>query len=274
MRLRHNKKRNTAFLYEILVKHFAIASLKKQADRANIIKSVIKEFFYKNKPLSKDFTLYKNLYEFEKVDSYTAHFLIQESKREYARLDRKVIFNEQTRLINWINKNLGRDSFNVFVPNYKTLATISQIFNQDGTPKQRVILEKKLMSIVMAAPSVNKQSNMEPMDQIVYRAVIERFNRKYGDQLLEEQKTLIHKYTLSFSDGGHEFTSYLNEEIGRIREHIKSSHRDDLILSEKLDSVLHMIEGFKKEPINERIIGKVLKLQSLARELKKDGNNN
>ena len=273
MRLKHNKKRNTAFLYEVLIKQYAVASLKKNEVLAKSIKSAIKEFFAHGCPLSNELRLYKNLYELNNIDSYVAHRLIQESKQDFNKLDKRTIFNEQTRLINWINKNVSRDSFNIFVPNYKTLATISQIFNQSHNAKERVLLEKKLVTTLMRAPAEQKKEIMKPMNDLVYRTVIKNFNNKYDDQLQEEQKKLIQKYVLSFSDGGFGFVSFLNEEIGRIKTIVEGHKTEDQNIKEKLSSVTKLIESFKKEPINDTILEKVLKLQSLVKELNENGDN-
>ena len=126
----------------------------------------------------------------------------------------------------------------------------------------------------MSAPVDKKQVDLKPMDQLVYKTVINSFNKKYDEQLLDEQKTLIHKYTLSFSDGGFGFVSYMNEEIGRIKSIIKESNSNEAELDEKLKAVLELIDSFRNQPINEQIIKKVLKLQSLVKELESDGDNN
>jgi hypothetical protein len=273
MRLKHNKKRNTAFLYEVLIKQYAVASLKKDGVLAESIKNTLKEFFAHGKPLSSELKLYKNLYELNSIDSYVAHRLIQESKQDFNKLDKRTIFNEQTRLINWINKNVGRDSFNMFVPNYKTLATISQIFNQGHNAKERVLLEKKLVVSLMRPPAQQKKEVMKPMNDLVYRTVIKNFNNKYDEQLQEEQKKLIQKYVLSFSDGGFGFVSFLNEEIGRIKTIVEDHKTEDQNIKEKLNSVVELIESFKKEPLNDTVLEKVLKLQSLVKELDENGDN-
>ena len=273
MRLKHNKKRNTAFLYEVLIKQYALASLRKDEVLAKSIKGTLKEFFGVGRPLSEELRLYKNLYELNSADSYVAHRLIQESKQDFNKLDRRDIFNEQTKLINWINKSIGRDSYNMFVPNYKTLATISQIFGQEHNAKERVLLEKKLVVSLMKPSAQQKNEVMKPMNDLVYKTVIKNFNNKYDDQLLGEQKQLIQKYVLSFSDGGIGFVSFLSEEIGRIRAIVESHQTEDQGIKTKLNSVVELIESFKKEPINDAVLEKVLKLQSLVKELDENGHN-
>ena len=55
-----------------------------------------------------------------------------EVKKDFDSLDRKKIFNEQTQLINKINKALGNKAFSNFIPNYKDLATLG-LFFQDSS---------------------------------------------------------------------------------------------------------------------------------------------
>ena len=46
--MKHNKKRNTAFLYECLVKELTKAIVREDKKRQFITKKVIKQFFNKN----------------------------------------------------------------------------------------------------------------------------------------------------------------------------------------------------------------------------------
>jgi hypothetical protein len=49
MRFKHNKKRNTAFLYESLLKEMSKSIVKKDENRKKRILSILKEFFSKAK---------------------------------------------------------------------------------------------------------------------------------------------------------------------------------------------------------------------------------
>ena len=48
MKLKHNKKRNTAFVYEALVREVAKAVVRKDEKRKNLIVKIIKENFSSN----------------------------------------------------------------------------------------------------------------------------------------------------------------------------------------------------------------------------------
>jgi general stress protein CsbA len=53
-KIKHNKKRNTAFLYEALVRQLTKASIKKDDGQKNIIISILKESFQAGTLLAKD----------------------------------------------------------------------------------------------------------------------------------------------------------------------------------------------------------------------------
>ena len=54
------------------------------------------------------------------------------------------------RMINDINKELEPSVFGNFVPNYKTLASISQIFSDKVSPRDQVLLENEILSVFLA----------------------------------------------------------------------------------------------------------------------------
>ena len=60
MKLSHNKKRNTAFIYEMLVKELAKASMRGDAAKKNLIVSVIKEAFSSKGLMKRELDIYKS----------------------------------------------------------------------------------------------------------------------------------------------------------------------------------------------------------------------
>ena len=83
-KLKHNKKRNTAFLYEALVKELTKATVEKNEIGKKQIVGIIKEFFSTGKLLARELDVYKTLYETENVDDRDmAKSLLGESKRVY-----------------------------------------------------------------------------------------------------------------------------------------------------------------------------------------------
>ena len=274
MKFRHNKKRNTAFLFEVLVRELTKASIKEDISNKNKILSLIKINFKKDSELSKELKLYKTITENKNVNRKFAEKLILNVLREHEKLDKKKIFLEQSELIKEMNKTFSKNVFLNFVPGYKNLATIYQMFNAEVTPKKKVLLEEKTLDIMVS--SRKGENSTFPSDSLVYRNFIKDFNSTYSENLLSEQKELLNKYITSFSDNGLGLKIFLNEEIGRlknfIKNHIEASQNliDDSILKEKLEKMLFVFEDIKTQEISPPLVEKILKMQSLASELQQN----
>ncbi len=144
--MKHNKKRNTAFLYECLIKELTKAIVRQDKKRQIVTKEILKEFFYKNSILKKELNLYNSLLESKelKVDFSRRHLI--ETKKDFQSLNRKEVFNQQTNLINKINKQLGFGTYSNFIPNYKDLATLGLFFQSSKLgAKKRIMLENNLI---------------------------------------------------------------------------------------------------------------------------------
>tara|TARA_R100000805_G_scaffold3746_1_gene4751 strand:- start:495 stop:1322 length:828 start_codon:yes stop_codon:yes gene_type:complete len=272
MKLKHNKKRNTTFLYEALVKEITKAVMDKDVEKKNILIAMVKEHFAPGTALRKELDLVKALCETKHVDVYTAERLVSESKKQYDTLDQKQLFEEQSQVIDKVNKAVGKQAFNNFVPNYKYLATISQLFSGQTTVKQRVLLERALIGAMAAKPGKpNKSKEMPHVDKLVFKTVIENFNKKYGDELLTEQKDLLNKYIVSSLGSGVEFKVYMNEEIGRLKEEVSTLHDKQVFsenkdLGEKLAEVKEALNKLQIRKIDPAMIEKVMQVQKLVKE--------
>ena len=273
MRLKHNKKRNTAFLYEVLTKEVAKAIVAKDIEKKNSLLSLMKEFFSKGRVLRQELELYKLLGESHGADIYFAERLIQEAKKEYDSLDKEKIFESQSDIIRMINKKIGSEIYSNFIPNYRNLATISQIFGTEIGVKHKVLLERTIIQGIVSKPEeVVESKNMPHIDDLVYKKVVENFNAKYGEELDENQKALIGKYVTLFGANTLEFKVYLNEELHRLKEEVKkmSGAKDingDEDMQRKVALVSERVEAFKEQPIDDKMIQQVLKIQALAREI-------
>jgi hypothetical protein len=272
MKTKHNKKRNTAFIYEALVREMSKAVVHQNSERKNKVVNILREHFSKGTLLNKELECYTALDEKDSVDDYTAEKIIHRAKQLYNSLDKKEIFSEQTALIKKINKNLGSDVFVNFVPNYRTLATIAQIFNDKTPVKTKVLMERQILENI--SKTTKSKEEIKPVDGLVLKSFSERYNEEY-DYLLPEQKTLLSKYILSFGDNEVDFKLYLAEELKRIQEKVQNSVSlpeisSDTIMSENTQRVLDEIKSYNVASISQKQIKKILKLQNLVNEYQKD----
>jgi len=272
MKLKHNKKRNTAFLYEALIKELTKAIVNKNLEKKNALVSTLKENFSTGKVLQKELELIKTLSETKRVDMFTAERLLSESVSRYSKLDATEIFEAQSKLIENINKNFGKEVYSNFVPNYKHLATIWQLFTQNTSVKEKVLLEKTLIfSMTAKNKEPVKAKQMPHVDKLVFKTVIENFNKAYDDELLVEQKELLNNYIVSFGTNAVEFKVYLNEELGRLKGEVsllkeKEVMRENKDLANKLEDVKTTLDKFQTKKVNPAMLEKIMQVQKLVKE--------
>ena len=270
--MKHNKKRNTAFLYESLVKELTKAIVRQQEERKEKIINIIKESFVNNSPLQKDLELYKSILENKDkmTKDFTDKFLV-ETKKDYNNLDRKSVFNAQTKTITRINQQLGSDVFKNFVPNYKDIATVGAWFQDNiSNAKSRLIVEAKVKSLLI--PSDTKEKEMKHIDNLTYKTFVGKFNETYKNSLKENQKKLLTNYIVSFSDNGLGLKTFVNEEVGNLKQKLaeKLSKSADTINEEKyekLKKVAVILENFNKKPLDEKLVKKLFYIQDLMGEI-------
>jgi len=272
MKVKHNKKRNTAFVYEALIKEATDAIVKNDIERKDKIVKIVKQYFEPFSVLKKDLDCYRSLYETRGTAKEISEKIMKEVKLSKRLIDPEGLFKQQTNLIKDINKDLGPDTFNNFVPNYKTLATIFQMFN-DSSPKQQIMLENQMIDLM--ASEEHKQEDMVPIDNIVYNSFVKKFNEKYGDDLLKEQKELLTHYITSFVDNSIELKMFLNEEIGRLKERLQKAKdieeiKSDGSMMEKTNNVISKLDSYSRETVSESILLTVLKTQKLVKEIYSD----
>ena len=271
---KHNKKRNTAFLYEALVREMTKAVVSQDKERKNNIVDILKESFSSNKILGKELKLYQAIIESSDLDPVTAEKLLYKIREAYSELDEQEIYDAQSAVINRINKEIGSGVYNNFVPNYKSIATVSQLFGADSTAvgiKRGVILEQQVLKTLTANTVEESKTEMKPIDNIVFKTFTSKFNETYGDDLLSEQKELLNRYILSFSSDI-DMKIYLNEELGRLHGALQQALATDEIksdntMTESTNSVINMIEEFRDTPVDKSLVEKVLKIQNLVHEI-------
>jgi len=274
MSFKHNKKRNTAFLFEVMVREVSEQILEENKSRREHLLELIKKYFGKDSILAEELQLYRDIYEDNSVTTNTLQNIVLESKRKFDKINKKNVFNKQTKLISEINK-IDKNIFNNFIKNYKVLASINQYFLEESLgSKEMVSLKEQIVEFVIDEP---EQSNgvLEEVDSIVYRTFIDKFNNEYAE-LLSEQKELLQLYVLSSSkDGKLSFACYLNEEIARLKQEVSSSFelkeiKEDLYMKEKAETVIVMLEEFSTREIQENDFEKILMIQELVREINTD----
>ena len=191
-KLRHNKKRNTLFLFEELIQEMTKCITVKDEQRKQEALLIIREFFCEGSELKKEKDLLSNVVYSENMTPRSVENLIFHTKEEYVKLNSEFIFEQQSKLIKRINKDLGGDVFKTFVQNYKKIATIHQLFNADLSPKQRVLIEQTLSSKLIEEQN---EEEVVHIDKLVFAKFVQKFNEKYSS-LDDKQRKLLKNHRI------------------------------------------------------------------------------
>ncbi len=275
-KLKHNKKRNTAFLFEALVKELTKAAVYGDKNKQKIVTSLIKEHFRKNSVLDRELTLYKQVYETKQFPKQHAEKLLNQVKEDHDTLSESDIFNEQSKLIAKMNKMLGSQIYTNHVSNYKTLASLSQIFSKGLEPKKRILLEQEVIEFITSEPvkqteipnSLTSSNSKSVLDRFV-----DRFNKTYSSALLEEQKELLSRY-IRHNEDDIDLKIYLNEEVARLKNIIKNASENEILkenveIGNKVKKMYETVLSTKIETINEELIKKIMLIQEFVSEVQK-----
>jgi len=270
--MKHNKKRNTAFLYECLMKELTKAIVRNESKRKNTILSIIKEYFHKGSILREELDIYNSILESKKMQKHFAQRFLFETKRDFNDLDRKAIFNKQTNLIKSINEALSPSAFANFISNYKNIASVGAYLGSNLKAKSRLLVENRLMGILTSDQA--KEEKMKHIDNLTYKTFVDKFNESYGNSLRQEQKDLLMNYIVSFSDNGLGLKSFLNEEISRLKNEVHKCTENEKIAKNEVflantKEVLDKLEGFSTKPITEQMVKEVFYIQDLVLEVNK-----
>ena len=275
--MKHNKKRNSAFVYEALIREATVASLRGDTPKRDKVIQIIKKHFKNSSLLKRDLDCYRSLYKNQNLDTRMSEKIIREAKIASRLIDPKGLFKAQSKLIDDVNKELSPSVFANFVPNYKSLATISQLFSGNLSPKRSIVLEQHVIQ------EMGKGSNTtvaeSPIDNMVFKTFAGKFNDKYSDDLLEEQKQLLSYYISSFVDNSVELKMYLNEEIARLKKEVSqakntSEFKEDKDMTAKAEKIVEKLESFASQNINEAVLLTVMKTQKLVKEINNNADSN
>jgi len=273
MKNKNNKKRNTAFVFEALAREATVAIIKNDEDRKEKVVSIVRKHFAGDSLLKRDLECYRSLYENQDLSEEMGKKILEAVKVSKRLIDPQALFKQQTALIKDINQDLSPDTFNNFVPNYKSLATIAKMFNTTS-PKESIILEGRILE---GMESKNEEMNMEPIDTLTFNTFTKKFNEKYGSSLIREQKELLNHYISSFSNDDLELKIFLNREIGRLKEALDGASNIEEISSDpemlnKTNQVKKKLQGLSANTtLTESSLFTILKTQELVKEIYSNG---
>ena len=269
---KHRKKRNTGLLYEFLIRYISNALVENNDKNIKKAVKIFKKFFKKDKELYKEFRLFNSLYKTATEKESVASSILSEAKRYSNSFDLEKLDREKSLLIREINHNLNDEEFfSRRVPDYKTHATIQNLFNEwrsNSMDFSKVAEYEQFLTEWLMTPREDKY-DLEKLkdnniDALVLRLMSEKVNDKYSKLLNEEQKEIIKNYAFSIENDENgklrESLVKIKEEIlSNIKEYVNNYKEKNQYILEKLNKTEEMILNENLEVVDDEVITRFLK---------------
>jgi hypothetical protein len=283
MKVKHSKFKNTAILFELLVKQITqevLASSKK-----NVSESIIKEFFNSKKELAKELKLYNQIVKEKYTSVDDAKLFLEEIVEERKKIDENKLNKEKYNLIKTIKESYDLDKFlSSNLQNYKVLASIYKVFEsktqgrkveiRDFINSNNTILEH-ITDTKISPKTQDKlyeefKKQSEDLRLLTYKLLIENFNKKYSN-LDETQKNLLREFINNVSNTS-TFPKFIEEETKKALTALISESKD---ITDKVTKIKisEMIKLFKSNKFLKENQDKQVSVLMLTYELLKEIRN-
>lgn len=279
MKIKHSKFKNTGLLFEFLVRQVASDTV---ANKDSVALNLIKEFFGKNKPLSKELELYYIVLNERVSDINRAHVVIDALCHSYKNLNKSNLRNERYNLVREIKKNYNFEEFFKYsVDNYKILASTNLLFehydklNPLSLVKYKTVIAENLTSDIKSNVS-RRNAILEDYAKedkqirlLSYKILLEKFNKKYSG-LNSKQKALLQEYITNISNMG-VLKEYYNNEVENLKLSLStlSESLSDQVVKIKMNEIVSLLTPIDKTVnIKDEDVTNLLRFYELESELK------
>jgi hypothetical protein len=272
--LKHSKVRNTAILFELLVRQIAADTMDNQDSPAI---ALLRKHFKEGTELYKELSLYRTLAE-ERFDSHQATRFLSAAVQSRKQLNETILRRSKYNLIRDIKNKLVFENFiNARISNYKLNASIFKVFeyNISDAPAEitrchGTIIEHVARKETLPVPVVESFTKEDPViRKLASKIVVDRFNEKYSS-LNTSQKELLREYVNSINNSPALLDTVKNqipiivENLNTLNDTIPSK-----VIKIKLQEVTNMVSGMVGlKAIQDKHILTMLRYYELIEQLK------
>ena len=280
-KLKHNKIKNTAILFELLTRQITADVL---AGKKTASVDIVKEFFNENTELGKELQLYRLLSEKHFKTETKANELVNVVVKSRQRLSNSKLRNEKYNLISKINENYNAsDFFNGRIRNYKLLAsiynlfqseTLNENFNAEEVINSKFTILEHIVNKKISGSSLKNQVIKEynktdkDLRLLTYKILVDKFNKKYKN-LDESQKDLLKKYINNISNTNY-MKDFVINEVKKVKNTL-NQHSDlvsDKVTKIKLVEAINQLKNLTKgKVVTEKQVLKLMRYYELVKEI-------
>ena len=277
--MKHNKKRNVGIVYELLLNHISTKLLEGNKHDAKIATKLIEKHFKKGSEIYKEFRLFNALAKSDITHTHAVASILNEAKQASRKLNQKKLEKEKSALLYDINYKINDKNFYYRnISDYRDLGLVQLVMNEwrkeDRDIKKLVDFETRLGELMLRTKSKTNENKYDAShsDRLVLKIMTEKFNRRYGEELSNDQQTIIEGYVFLSDKDPKQLEKFF--EVKKV-EAIQSLENfedksDNRYLLSKLDEVRKKIENLPSNDINDENVVKFLTLTKMINEIKKE----
>ena len=280
-KLKHNKIKNTAILFELLTRQITADVL---AGKKTASVDIVKEFFNEKTELGKELQLYRLLSEKHFKTETKANELVNVVVKSRQRLSNSKLRNEKYNLISKINENYNASDFlNGRIRNYKLLAsiynlfqseTLNENFNAEEVINSKFTILEHIVNKKISGDSLKNQVIKEynktdkDLRLLTYKILVDKFNKKYKN-LDESQKDLLKKYINNISNTNY-MKDFVINEVKKVKNTLNehSVMVSDKVTKIKLVEAINQLKNLTKgKVVTEKQVLKLMRYYELVKEI-------
>jgi len=256
-RIRHNKIKNTAILFELLTRKLTSDII--SGVEESLAQKLIERYFKNTTELGKEYVLYQALIKQRFNSKDKASDFLMEVIDAHKKLRTNEIKKSKYSLIKEIKDNFElTDFFSPKIENYKLSASIYKIFqakslNENVKPDDIVNSKFTIIENILGqAPKPKYQEEDELIVEytkededirlLTYKILVEKFNQKYSI-LIDEQKQLIKEYINNVSSVN-SLKTYIQAELPGIQKSLTERVKkvSDKVMKIKINEVVNQLK--------------------------------
>ncbi len=282
MKIKHNKLKNTAIIFECLVKQVTSDFISNDNSKAL---GIIKTYFKEGTQLKKDLDLYNNIIN-SKINEEIRfiNYMDEILKVRSSVINNSKLNKEKYNVIKEIKESyILENIFSYSLPNYKLFASIFKLFDGlqlNESAKDFVNLKFSIIKSILNNKKIdNPSTNVKLLESIkepttkdlTIKLLVEKFNKKFSNRLTTDQKKLVKEY-INNAENKNTLNNYITSIIPIIKKKLsEASKSHNKITKIKVKEVIQLLESLNKiKNIKDDHIISILKTYQLINELKKN----
>lgn len=277
----HNKKRNTALLYEFLIRTISTALVEDDKKKSSVALKILRRYYKPGTQLYKEFRLFNALVKTTVSSDSVASTILSEARAAAGSIDLNSLDREKSLLIRNINHMIKDENFyDQPIAEYRLFATIQTLLNEWRKPAgsndivSLATYENQLREWLLSEKKKEDHTFIDETPgttRLLMKVMMKKLNEKYSSNLNEDQREIIKAYAFSTAN---EDQTTIKKKLEEVRHGLLESidtymtqKQENEFIVNKLKDARSKILSESLEVVDDAIVSKFMLYSTLCQEL-------